>query len=672
MYLERIYVSSFGKIRDYKLEFNSGLNTIKEDNGWGKTTLATFIKTMFYGIDNGRKGLSESERKKYKPWNSVEKFGGYVEFNWKGKSFRIERYFGSKESDDTVRLTDVATGKDFNKNLEDLGRRIFDIDEDGFKSTTYLGQKDFEIKSNTSITEKFNSLVGAESDDAFDDAVKKLESRSKTLKLSRGNGGLIYQTQLDIRETKENIETLKNSSNALTQLKEQVKDLQEKALKLSTEIESVSKKKDLASEIKAIKLKKDRYDECKLKIEKLKTESKKIHKILNGNDFSDLEIESLNEIIKDYDKNVQTISNLEKSIEQLKNVANNSSVQDKRRTNLLILPIFSALLFIGAVVTFITLDVLVPIILLVLSVVSISGFFLLKRIDKPKESNDNSLKGLIEKNLIEIEGYRSINQKYKSKLDDIFNSITVNGENYGEKLEELKTLVRERVGYDKDLEIQENLLKNYALDKDVFIEIPKTELDLDCLKEELDIKNSELSRLNLLLAEKKNAVVSLEDKVNNLSDLESKLSELEEKLEEYQKEYDIITKTLNCLLTAEENLKTRYKKPLEDSFRKYLSLISGNKADNANINVDMEVTLSEVGGAKETAYYSKGYRDMFDICKRFALIDVLFTGEKPFIILDDPFYNFDDKKVENAIAQIKALSSEYQIIYLVCHESRRA
>jgi uncharacterized protein YhaN len=156
MYLKKCYVSSFGKLKDYTLEFNNGLNTVKEDNGWGKTTLATFIKVMFYGIDNGRKGILDSERKKYKPWNSTEKFGGYIEFDRNGKTFRLERYFGNKESEDTVRLTDVATGKDY-KDTDNLGKRIFGIDEDGFKSTTYFGQKDFEIKSNTSITEKFNS-----------------------------------------------------------------------------------------------------------------------------------------------------------------------------------------------------------------------------------------------------------------------------------------------------------------------------------------------------------------------------------------------------------------------------------------------------------------------------------------------------------------------------------
>ena len=91
----------------------------------------------------------------------------------------------------------------------------------------------------------------------------------------------------------------------------------------------------------------------------------------------------------------------------------------------------------------------------------------------------------------------------------------------------------------------------------------------------------------------------------------------------------------------------------------------------AKIDIDMNVTIEEKSGEKQTEYYSKGYRNLFEICKRFALTDVLFTSEKPFIILDDPFYNLDDEKLISALKLVKNLSEEYQILYFVCHESRR-
>ena len=92
MKLKKCYVSSFGKIKDFTYDFNDTLNSIKEENGWGKTTLATFIKAMFYGLDGtNKRNVNDNERKKYKPWNSTELFGGYVEFEWGGKEFKIEK-----------------------------------------------------------------------------------------------------------------------------------------------------------------------------------------------------------------------------------------------------------------------------------------------------------------------------------------------------------------------------------------------------------------------------------------------------------------------------------------------------------------------------------------------------------------------------------------------------
>ncbi len=48
----------------------------------------------------------------------------------------------------------------------------------------------------------------------------------------------------------------------------------------------------------------------------------------------------------------------------------------------------------------------------------------------------------------------------------------------------------------------------------------------------------------------------------------------------------------------------------------------------------------------------------------------MYKDEKPFIILDDPFVNFDDEKLRGGISLLKEISREYQVIYFTCHESR--
>ena len=44
--------------------------------------------------------------------------------------------------------------------------------------------------------------------------------------------------------------------------------------------------------------------------------------------------------------------------------------------------------------------------------------------------------------------------------------------------------------------------------------------------------------------------------------------------------------------------------------------------------------------------------------------------EEPFLVLDDPFVNLDEEKTKRALAFLKEAAKQYQIVYLVCHESR--
>ena len=93
------------------LDFDQNMSVILEDNGWGKSTLANFIKAMFYSLPVTKtKSLDSNPRKKFKPWdNSV--FGGTLTFENDGKIYKIERSFGLAESEDTFYLFDAKTNK---------------------------------------------------------------------------------------------------------------------------------------------------------------------------------------------------------------------------------------------------------------------------------------------------------------------------------------------------------------------------------------------------------------------------------------------------------------------------------------------------------------------------------------------------------------------------------
>lgn len=88
----------FGKLSDLNINFNDGVNVINQPNGWGKSTLAAFLKAMLYGFDTKKEpGAFERERKLYKPWQGGT-YGGELDFEADGVEYRLVRTFGLTES----------------------------------------------------------------------------------------------------------------------------------------------------------------------------------------------------------------------------------------------------------------------------------------------------------------------------------------------------------------------------------------------------------------------------------------------------------------------------------------------------------------------------------------------------------------------------------------------
>ena len=79
MRLIGLYVENFGGLHRFSLDFEAGITTVLQPNGFGKTTLAEFIRAMFYGFPRKGKTLEKSRRQKYTPWNGGS-FGGNLTF----------------------------------------------------------------------------------------------------------------------------------------------------------------------------------------------------------------------------------------------------------------------------------------------------------------------------------------------------------------------------------------------------------------------------------------------------------------------------------------------------------------------------------------------------------------------------------------------------------------
>ncbi|MCC8168737.1 MAG: hypothetical protein LIO37_05305 [Clostridiales bacterium] len=134
--------------------------------------------------------------------------------------------------------------------------------------------------------------------------------------------------------------------------------------------------------------------------------------------------------------------------------------------------------------------------------------------------------------------------------------------------------------------------------------------------------------------------------------------------------YDILQCTQGYLQRAKERFTSRYMEPISQAFCRYYDMLLPGKYNQWQIDANISFSVSEQGQMRQVHTLSAGYRDLIGICMRFALIDVMYEGEKPFLILDDSFVNLDNDKQAAGMKLLSSVAEDYQVIYFTCHTSR--
>ena len=230
MQIKELYIENFGKLSKYRKSFTPGINSILEENGFGKTTLSVFIKVMLYGFEDTKKiSLDENERKRYTPWQGGH-FGGWLVFSALGNEYRVERTFGQKASDDTFTLYNLDIGKTSTDFSENLGEELLGIDSDGFERTVFLSEKNLKGKNNNqTISAKLSNIVEVEGDiGGFDNAIKLLDERRKFYQ-KKGGSGEIHDLEEQISNTEAQIRDIKDRTVAAAALEAKMNELTKKA-----------------------------------------------------------------------------------------------------------------------------------------------------------------------------------------------------------------------------------------------------------------------------------------------------------------------------------------------------------------------------------------------------------------------------------------------------------
>lgn len=609
MKIVSVHISSFGKLQDVNVDFQKSTNVFRYDNGYGKTTLASFIRAMLYGFNYRRVG-GVSDVSAYLTWNSTEKIGGNMVVEHDGESYKIERFFGSTAKQETITVTNVKTHKML-ACADGVGEYFLGLTAESYDRSAYFPQESVEIQSNENLNTRLAGMVQNAADD-FDKVQDNLRKYKKSLRYERGNGGEICRLEDEALSLERQIVERKNAQQRRAQIDEQLRDIaaEEASLKKQT----AQANADLAKLQKqaAACSPTDAETATRAKVAELQTKLARL-----GN----------------FEQDKTECDALAEKIEHTPEAA---KVQRPVSKPLLICGIVLALAGVGLYFV----QNIVGICAIVAGAILAGISFFVKPAIKTMQAG--------EKDHL-ITEYFALASKY----------VYCERLSYTDAQKALWEKYAEYVGDKRELESLKNTLTNTA------------EPQLDSLQNEIAEKNEQIDRMQARAIYLSKEAGRLGEVRGNLQtdyvQLQEKLDETVLQLADANRRYNVASKVTDLLSQAKENLATSYLPDLCAHCEQLLSTVTGQ---NYKLEMDLDFNVSVVvnGASRSLASFSRGIREITLLCFRLAISRLLFGGEIPLLIIDDAFVNFDEQNFLRATELLKSLTPTTQVIYFTCHK----
>ena len=317
------HIAGFGKLVNAQFNFEQ-INSANRGNGWGKTTLVTFLECMFFGMEAGRgKEVADNLRLKYEPWSGAP-FGGTLVFLHGGKQYRIERFFGKTPAYDTVKIYDENNMLcyAFGDKAERLGEVLFSLDRESYRKCVYFPQADESNATMTgTIRERLLSLLGSGENGGSQNAIARLDEAERALRAKRkpAKGKLdeiddklaflserrteLYRLEGNLAESVKEFGGLSERKNAL----------QGEIEKLDGALEAQVRRNERAA-AQAV------YAEIQIQQKEALEQKQKLDKFFNGTNAEEVNADGLTTAVNEYYALQEEISALQPKIEEAQNL----------------------------------------------------------------------------------------------------------------------------------------------------------------------------------------------------------------------------------------------------------------------------------------------------------------------------------------------------------------
>ncbi len=156
MKIQELRLKHFGKFTDKDIQIREGLNILYGENESGKSTIHSFIKGMFFGMERGRGRASAHDAfSTYEPWENPNYYSGSLRFESGGKTFRIDRNFDRYTK--MAALTCEDDGEELSVEDGDLEMLLGGLNSGIYENTISVGQ--LKVETGQPLAAEFKNFA---------------------------------------------------------------------------------------------------------------------------------------------------------------------------------------------------------------------------------------------------------------------------------------------------------------------------------------------------------------------------------------------------------------------------------------------------------------------------------------------------------------------------------
>ena len=257
MTIHELKIYGFGKHCNLEISFYDGTNIILGRNESGKSTVASFIRALLYGMP---KNNTSRERKKFRPGNRDVKYGGEMTFEHMGVLYKVTSEFGESKINDVTILYNVTANEKISLGEGmTVGETVLKITADTYDMVSYAAQ--LSSKPNTDNAEAdylFDRLMKntVDSKNSATDilACKRLKAAKNFVSSSQAENGILdllqkkkEKTEAAILKVDSVIQEAEQKRNECSKMQQALNEEKDRHISIQSDMNEVAKAVEIVS-----------------------------------------------------------------------------------------------------------------------------------------------------------------------------------------------------------------------------------------------------------------------------------------------------------------------------------------------------------------------------------------------------------------------------------------